>query len=132
MIARLFQRFFCARETRFKGLLRAAFFSPTPRLGALIIGLHHNIPFNPFPSLRHLQCIISDPTKVTALLKHANQLISLRVDCQRCSARGTLPNSSITSNLLELHLHTRVPEIVSYISFPVLTWWAHPWASRHL
>ncbi len=91
-----------------------------PHLHTLIIGELYSIPFSRFPSLRCLECYIIDSEQLITLLEGAKQLTSLRVDCKERSVHRKLPSSGITTNLLELHLPTKVPKGLSCISFPLL------------
>ncbi|KAK0437601.1 uncharacterized protein EV420DRAFT_1587744, partial [Desarmillaria tabescens] len=91
-----------------------------PCLRTLRIGAFHDIPFISFPFLRHLECTIDHSTQLITLLKHANQLTSLRVRYRQGSVIDEQPNTSITSNLLQLDLPTQIPETLAYISFPAL------------
>ncbi len=93
-----------------------------PRLHTLILGKLYGIPFSRFPSLRCLECSITQSLQLITLLAEAKQLTSLRVGYQDYLTPEIeiSPGSGLTSNLLELHLPINVPETLSYISFPLL------------
>ncbi|KAK0214665.1 hypothetical protein EDD85DRAFT_872407 [Armillaria nabsnona] len=91
-----------------------------PRLHTLILGRLDSVPFSRFLSLRCLECSITQSPQLITLLAEAKQLTSLQVDCQEYSVPEMLPGSGITSNLVELHLPTEVPEALLHVSFPLL------------
>ncbi|PBK64920.1 hypothetical protein ARMSODRAFT_978618 [Armillaria solidipes] len=91
-----------------------------PRLHTLTLGGIYGIPFSRFPSLCHLECAMHESAQLITLLEGARQLTSLQIYCMESFVPEKFPGSGITSNLLKLHLTTKVPEILSCISFPVL------------
>ncbi|KAK0191889.1 hypothetical protein F5146DRAFT_1037590 [Armillaria mellea] len=104
-----------------------------PRLHTLILRKLPSITFSRFPALRCLECSIADIEQFIHLLETARQLTALRVDYQEFPVHKDLPSSSLTSNLLELHLPIEVPEVLSWISFPLLQplTLGHPLADKY-